>query len=415
MNEKELLEKARFTPEAQRILAVLRYAEGTGGAKNPYAVAFGGGTLSDLSRHPDTVFKGRSRAAGAYQFLPGTWESHAKALGLGSFGPREQDLAALRGIRNRLMPLGGLAVLEKEGFSPRVSAALAPEWASLPTLSGASYYGQPVKSLSDLQRVYGQASPIGLEGQPTTTAKTPVKLPRMSFVETMGNVLKQFGTRIIGPQSSVGDKAADYLQAAALAEDPDVAARYQQLAIQAAGSEDQDLVSSITQIPGQLIEGYATVKSFNDRAAQLEASLNESDVVSSNTPTTGMGFVARTGSTGVSTGPHLDIRYASGQPISPKELDQYLLIGNKRPSELPLTSPYGPRTAPTAGASSFHKGIDIGVGAGTPIYATGGAKLVRSYGDTGAGGYTVGVQIPGKGEVQLLHLTRGSSPLSGRG
>lgn len=409
MNERELLEKARFTPEAQRILAVLRYAEGTGGAKNPYAVAFGGGTLSDLSRHPDTVFKGRSAAAGAYQFLPGTWQSHAKALGLGSFGPRDQDLAALRGIRNRLMPLGGLAVLEKEGFSPRVSAALAPEWASLPTLSGASYYGQPVKALSDLQRVYGQASPIGLEGQPTTTAKAPVKLPRMSFVETMGNVLKQFGTTIVGPQSSVGDKAADYLQAAALAEDPEVAAKYQQLAIQAAGSDDQDLVSSITQIPGQLIEGYATVKSFNDRAAQLEASLNESDVVSSNTPTTGRGFVARTGNTGVSTGPHLDIRYASGQPISPKELDQYLLIGNKRPSELPLTSPYGPR------ARNFHKGFDLGVDVGTPIYATGGAKLVRSYGDTGAGGYTVGVQIPGKGEVQLLHLTRGSSPLSGRG
>ena len=415
MTEKELLERARFTPEAQRLLAVLRYAEGTGGAKNPYAVTFGGGTLSDLSRHPNTVYKGQSAAAGAYQFLPGTWQSHAQALGLESFGPREQDLAALRGIRNRLMPLGGLAVLQKEGFSPRVSAALAPEWASLPTLSGASYYGQPVKSFSDLQRVYEQASPIGLEGQPTTTAKAPVKLPRMSFVETMGNVLKQFGTKLIGPQSSVGDKAADYLQAAALAEDPDVAAQYQQLAVQAAGSDNQDLVSSITQIPGQLIEGYATVKSFNDRAAQLEASLNEDDVVSSNTPTTGMGFVARTGSTGVSTGPHLDIRYASGQPISPKELDQYLLIGNKRPSELPLTSPYGPRTAPTAGASSFHKGIDIGVGAGTPIYATGGAKLVRSYGDTGAGGYTVGVQIPGKGEVQLLHLTRGSSPLSGRG
>jgi hypothetical protein len=282
-------------------------------------------------------------------------------------------------------------------------------------LSGASYYGQPVKSFSDLQRVYGQASPIGLEGQPTTTAKAPVKIDRMSFPKLMGDVLKQFGAKIIGPQSSVGDKAADYLQAAALAEDPEVAEKYQQLAIQAAGADDTDLVSSITQIPGQLIGAYAAVKSFNDRADQFEASLNENDVVSSNTPTTGMGFVARTGSTGVSTGPHLDIRYASGQPISPKELDQYLLIGNKRPSELPLTSPYGPRTAPTAGASSFHRGIDIGVGAGTPIYATGGAKLIRSYGDTGAGGYTVGVQIPGRGEVQLLHLTRGSSPLSGRG
>jgi muramidase (phage lysozyme) len=410
MNERKFLEQYSHTPEAKAILAVLQYAEGTRGAKNPYAVTFGGGTLSDLSRHPNTVYKGRSAAAGAYQFLPGTWESHAKALGLGSFGPPEQNLAALRGIRNRLLPRGGLAALKTEGFSPQVSAALAPEWASLPTLSGASYYGQPVKSLSDLQRVYKQAFDAAVqEAQPTTTAKAPVKIDRMSFPKLMGDVLKQFGAKIIGPQSSVGDKAADYLQAAALAEDPEVAAKYQQLAIQAAGADDTDLVSSITQIPGQLIGAYAAVKSFNDRADQLEASRNENDVVSSNTPTTGMGFVARTGNTGVSTGPHLDIRYASGQPISPKELDQYLLIGNKRPSELPLTSPYGPRRR------NFHRGFDIAVDVGTPIRTTGGAKLVRSYGDTGAGGYTVGVHIPGKGEVQLLHLTRGSSPLSGRG
>jgi hypothetical protein len=70
-------------------------------------------------------------------------------------------------MRNRLMPIGGLATLEKEGFSPRVSAALAPEWASLPTETGRSYYGQPVKKLSELQKVYGQ------NVQPTASALTP--------------------------------------------------------------------------------------------------------------------------------------------------------------------------------------------------------------------------------------------------
>ena len=35
-----------------------------------------------------------------------------------------------------------------------------------------------------------------------------------------------------------------------------------------------------------------------------------------------------------------------------------------------LTSPYGQRKSPTAGASSFHKGVDLGAPAGTPIVAS---------------------------------------------
>jgi muramidase (phage lysozyme) len=65
MNERKFLEQYSHTPEAKAILAVLRYAEGTAGADDPYTVAFGGGTIRDLSRHPNTVFKNRSAAAGA--------------------------------------------------------------------------------------------------------------------------------------------------------------------------------------------------------------------------------------------------------------------------------------------------------------------------------------------------------------
>lgn len=121
---------------------------------------FGGGTFSDLSRHPDRVIRSggyASAAAGAYQFLPGTWQSQASRLGLKGFGPAEQDIAALALARNRLMDIGGLETVRKEGLSQRVAAALAPEWASFPTESGRSYYGQPVKSLSALQKYYGSA------------------------------------------------------------------------------------------------------------------------------------------------------------------------------------------------------------------------------------------------------------------
>jgi len=162
MTERELLQSYVSRPAIQNALRVIRFAEGTErGGPDSYRVMFGGGLAPDLKRHPDKVIKGNgysSAAAGAYQFMPGTWSAQAQALGLSDFGPQSQDLAATRLMRNRLMSIGGLATLEKEGFSPRVSAALAPEWASLPTESGKSYYGQPVKKLSDLQKVYNQPS-----------------------------------------------------------------------------------------------------------------------------------------------------------------------------------------------------------------------------------------------------------------
>jgi muramidase (phage lysozyme) len=162
MTERELLQSYVSKPATQNALRVIRFAEGTErGGPDSYRVMLGGGLAPDLKQHPGKVIKsGRyaSDAAGAYQFLSTTWDAQAKALGLSDFSAPNQDLAATRLLRNRLMPIGGLSTLEKEGFSPRVSAALAPEWASLPTESGKSYYGQPVKNLSELQKVYGQVA-----------------------------------------------------------------------------------------------------------------------------------------------------------------------------------------------------------------------------------------------------------------
>jgi muramidase (phage lysozyme) len=173
MTERELLQSFVPKPAIQNALRVIRFAEGTErGGPDSYRVMFGGGLAPDLKRHPDKVIKGgkySSAAAGAYQFMPFTWEAQAKALGLSDFGQQSQDLAAVNLMRNRLMPIGGLSVLEKEGFSPRVSAALAREWASLPTEKGVSYYGQPVKKLSDLQKVYNQ--PSNNQAQTTTTGQ----------------------------------------------------------------------------------------------------------------------------------------------------------------------------------------------------------------------------------------------------
>ena len=47
--------------------------------------------------------------------------------------------------------------LRTEGLSGSIIDALAPEWASMPTLAtGTSYYGQGGKSLNQLQNFYNK-------------------------------------------------------------------------------------------------------------------------------------------------------------------------------------------------------------------------------------------------------------------
>lgn len=53
-----------------------------------------------------------------------------------------------------------------------------------------------------------------------------------------------------------------------------------------------------------------------------------------------------------------------------------------------LESPFGNRTAPTAGASSYHQGVDLSADEGTPIYASRGGRVsTATYGS--AAGYYV--------------------------
>lgn len=87
------------------------------------------------------------------------------------------------------------------------------------------------------------------------------------------------------------------------------------------------------------------------------------------------------------TGAHLDVRVIpqfgtqKGKKIDPRTartLLQNVLIGKEKTPlvqqqgqdwkwNFPITSEYGKRTAPTAGASTFHEGIDVSLGAGTPL------------------------------------------------
>ena len=156
---------------------------------------FGGGLAPDLKQHPDKVITGggySSSAAGAYQFLTPTWQQQQKKLGLQSFCPVEQDIAALDLARQRTMGLGGLSYLQEKGLTPEFIAKLAPEWASLPTQQGKSYWGQPVKSYDELKKVYGQqaAGPVATastqQPQSTQTTQAPEKTtPRYNIKDLM--------------------------------------------------------------------------------------------------------------------------------------------------------------------------------------------------------------------------------------
>lgn len=177
-------------PNAQRLLRSIRFAEGTDptGTRgyDAYRVMFGGSLAPDLTRHPDRVIHTRrhsSAAAGAYQFMPGTWEGVMNRLGRENFpvgkqfNPEQQDIAALYLARERLLPIGGLAALDRAGITPEISNLLSPEWAAFPTLAGRSYYSnQGSKKLNEIQRAFGGVAPTGPPPSPAPPGATAAQI-----------------------------------------------------------------------------------------------------------------------------------------------------------------------------------------------------------------------------------------------
>jgi lysozyme len=174
-------------PATKSLLDAISFAEGTYDKPNRgYNTFFGGGQHQDLSKHPDIVkgSKGgyQSAAFGRYQFMPKTWSM----LGGGAMSPERQDVGAIELIIKRLNNAGIRvkngeeleSLLQKEGgVSPRIAAALSPEWASFPTVSGGSYYGQPVRRLKEIQSFYNQRlknqGVLGLAAQPPKAIQKP--------------------------------------------------------------------------------------------------------------------------------------------------------------------------------------------------------------------------------------------------
>lgn len=246
------------TPEQQALLKSISFAEGT---TKSYGTIFGGKNVPELEKGELTVkevydmmnsgtLKGRnvgyspgSRATGRYQFMPDTLSDIVKSGDIKwgeKFTPEAQD----RAILSRMSNFRGVTpeLLKKEGLSANVSNKLAPEFASFPTTSGSSFYGQPVKKLKDLQNVYGQnlntqtpstATPQAAKTPPSTVKPAPPSTSKVEPAKPTPEAQKVSQAVTTAP----GQDSSKDVQVASLA--PDITV------IPGGGSQDGGAVASL--------------------------------------------------------------------------------------------------------------------------------------------------------------------------
>lgn len=136
---------------SKAFLDVIAHAEGTRGRGNDgYNVIFSFQYFTSYADHPRRrICSGLcSDAAGRYQFLSTTWDGVKRNQGFKDFSPPNQDKGGLYLVRQRGVTNYDQR-LSQSAFDTSIRK-LGKEWASLP----GSPYGQPIKSMSELWRVY---------------------------------------------------------------------------------------------------------------------------------------------------------------------------------------------------------------------------------------------------------------------
>ena len=115
------------------------------------------------------------------------------------------------------------------------------------------------------------------------------------------------------------------------------------------------------------------------------------------------------GSTGISSGPHFDVRRADGGRIT--EAEARALFDASVRQRLQMTSGYGPRNTGIPGASTFHRGIDLAGPANTPLNLAPGYSL-KGVGLEGGLGYAASVLGPQGQTYKVGHLQKPQAGLS---
>jgi murein DD-endopeptidase MepM/ murein hydrolase activator NlpD/muramidase (phage lysozyme) len=323
--------------EVQSLLATIRFAEGTL-RDSGYNTGFGFVHISDLSRHPMTVWQGSS-AAGAYQFMNYTWPGVSQALGLKDFTPLSQDLAAL----HQMVYKHGIDLNSyTDADFNRVINKLAPEWASLPMPNGNSKYmfrgrPQPARSMASLWNVY-QAARGGT-------------LPKMGYDSFHWN--DQAHTALATFQ-------ADYeVQSSGDFDDETYLALFD-------GQFGTAGVSTVAVVPAPVVETSGFSQAIETEGGfQRYVPAPEPAPEPALTPE----VVAEVIDSYMSVSPHNIVPVSGGE-----------VIGGYR-----VTSKFGPRKSPCSGCSSFHPAWDLATPIGTPVYAPFDGIEVKHFYTRGAG------------------------------
>jgi murein DD-endopeptidase MepM/ murein hydrolase activator NlpD len=140
----------------------------------------------------------------------------------------------------------------------------------------------------------------------------------------------------------------------------------------------------------------------------------------------GIQYLGQVGQTGTATGPHKHVyvkELATGKYLDPSTIRTPLLGVRVGESKIPafvkneqgmidfnpaagitVTSKYGNRKAPTAGASTFHRGEDWALPEGTPVYYEGGGKFMPKANQGGYGNLATLVTGDNKYEIGFGHM-----------
>lgn len=151
----------------------------------------------------------------------------------------------------------------------------------------------------------------------------------------------------------------------------------------------------------------------------------------------GITYFGQAGSTGTATGPHGHVYVkdlATGKNIDPSTRRSALAgfrIGEGRipaiikdqsgkyvfnpKAGISITSSYGPRSAPTAGASTFHEGEDWALPEGTPVYFEGPGTYTPLANQGGYGNLATFKTPDNKYEIGFGHMKSLGKPGSVQG
>lgn len=156
--ERANMEQALRDPRVAAFLAYVIRPPESGYGPAGYGLFYGDRSPSifDFSRHPGMrVVNGANHsAAGAYQFVIGTWNYLAPMIGVSDFSPRSQDLMAVE----LLARLGALPYILQNNIAGAIDRANGTNgWASLP--GGSQSRGRTLASaLAEYNRAIGGAA-----------------------------------------------------------------------------------------------------------------------------------------------------------------------------------------------------------------------------------------------------------------